>query len=110
MHFLALLLSVLMASFLPKLIEALLSIPSSPLARLEQIPLCFTVESVFMCVHVHTCMYVKTGGEYWAPSLFLFTLFCESMSPIQPRAHGSCYAGRAANPGDLTVSAFQLWD
>lgn len=59
MHFLAPLLSILMASFLPKLIEALLSIPSSSLASLEQTPLCFTVWSVligcvcmFMCVHV----------------------------------------------------------
>lgn len=53
------LLSILMASFLPKLIEALLSISSSSLASLERTPLCFTVESVFigylcmfMCVHV----------------------------------------------------------
>ena len=43
MYFLAPLLSILMASFLPKFIEALLSIPSSSLASLERIPLCFTV-------------------------------------------------------------------
>lgn len=101
MHFLVPLLFVLMASFLPKLIEALLSIPSSSLARLEQTPLCFTVESVFMCVHVHTCMYVKTRGEYWAPSLFLLTLFCERMSPTQPRARWSRYAGRQQTLGIL---------
>lgn len=60
--------------------------------------------SLDVCACSCVCVYVKTRGEYWAPSLFLLTLFCESMSPTQPRAPWSRYTGRAANPEDLTVS------